>query len=87
MGLAATLGTIVIHGFVVHTVVMTVRRNLQRGVLGMRIWVNLAFGAASTSVSIVVRNLKHHPAATAAQARPIAHHHPRRLHDQRRVKR
>jgi hypothetical protein len=42
-GLAPTLGTIVIHGFVVHTIVMTVRQNLQRGVLGMRIWVNLTF--------------------------------------------
>jgi hypothetical protein len=48
VGLAATFGTIVIHGFVVHAIVMTVRRNLQRGVLGVRIWVNLTFimGAA-----------------------------------------
>ena len=30
VGLAATLGTIVIHGFVVHTIVMTLRSNLQR---------------------------------------------------------
>jgi hypothetical protein len=37
VGLAATLGTIVIHGFVVHTIVMTLRSNLQRGVLGVRI--------------------------------------------------
>ena len=36
MGLAATLGTIVIHGFAVHTIIMTLRRNLQRGVLGPR---------------------------------------------------
>jgi len=43
VGLAATLGTIVIHGFVVHTIVMALRRNLQRGVLGVRIWVNLTF--------------------------------------------
>jgi hypothetical protein len=43
VGLAATLGTIVIHGFVVHTIVMNLRRNLQRGVLGARVWVNLTF--------------------------------------------
>ena len=34
VGLAATLGTIVIHGLVVHTIIMTLRRDLQRGVLG-----------------------------------------------------
>ena len=43
VGLAATLGTIVIHGFVVHTIVMTLRRNLQRGVLGVRLWMNMTF--------------------------------------------
>jgi hypothetical protein len=41
VGLGATLGTIVIHGFVVHTIVMTLRSNLQRGVLRVRIWVNM----------------------------------------------
>jgi hypothetical protein len=41
VGLAATLGTIVIHGFVLHTIVMTLRRDLKRGVLGARIWVNM----------------------------------------------
>jgi hypothetical protein len=41
VGLAAAFGTIVMHGLVVHTIVMTVRHNLQRGVLGARIWVNL----------------------------------------------
>jgi hypothetical protein len=43
VGLAATLGTIVIHGFGVHIIVMTLRSNLQRGVLGVRIWVNMTF--------------------------------------------
>src|ERR1700721_1688746 len=43
VGLAATFGTIVIHGFVVHAIVMTGRHNLQRGVLGVRVWVNLTF--------------------------------------------
>jgi hypothetical protein len=53
VGLAATLGTIVIHGFVVHTIVMTVRRNLQRGVLGMRIWMNLTFVMGATLLALV----------------------------------
>jgi hypothetical protein len=43
VGLAATLGTIVIHGLVLHTIIMTLRRDLQRGVLGTRVWVNLTF--------------------------------------------
>jgi hypothetical protein len=43
VGLAATLGTIVIHGFAVHTIITTLRRNLQRGVLGPGIWVNMIF--------------------------------------------
>jgi carbon starvation protein CstA len=43
VGLAATLGTIVIHGYVFHTIVMNLHNNLQRGVLGARLWVNLAF--------------------------------------------
>ena len=52
VGLAATLGTIVIHGFVVHTIVMTVRQNLRRGVLGMRIWVNLTFVMGATLLAL-----------------------------------
>jgi hypothetical protein len=52
VGLAATLGTIVIHGFVVHTIVMTLRRNLQRGVLGMRIWLNLTFVMSATLLAL-----------------------------------
>ena len=43
VGLAATLGTIVIHGFVLHTIVINLRRDLQHGVLGARVWVNLTF--------------------------------------------
>ena len=50
---AATLGTIVIHGFVVHTIVMALRRNLQRGVLGMRIWVNMTFVMSATLLALV----------------------------------
>ena len=53
VGLAATLGTIVIHGFVVHTIIMTLRRNLQRGVLGARIWVNLTFVMGATLLALI----------------------------------
>ena len=52
VGLAATLGTILIHGFVVHTIVMTLRHNLQRGVLGMRIWLNLTFVMSATLIAL-----------------------------------
>ena len=52
VGLAATLGTIVIHGFVVHTIVMALRRNLQRGVLGARLWVNLTFVMGATLLAL-----------------------------------
>jgi hypothetical protein len=52
VGLAATFGTIVIHGFVVHTIVMTLRRNLKRGVLGMRIWVNMTFVVTATLLAL-----------------------------------
>jgi hypothetical protein len=53
VGFALTLGTIVIHGFVVHTIVMTLRRNLQRGVLGVRIWVNLTFVMSATLLALI----------------------------------
>jgi hypothetical protein len=53
VGLAATLGTIVIHGFVVHAIVMALRRNLQRGVLGLRIWLNLTFVMSATLLALV----------------------------------
>jgi hypothetical protein len=52
VGLAATLGTILIHGFVVHTIVMTLRRNLERGVLGVRIWLNLTFVMSATLIAL-----------------------------------
>jgi hypothetical protein len=48
VALAATLGTLVVHGLVVHTIIMTLRRDLQRGVLGERIWVNLRFIMGAT---------------------------------------
>ena len=52
VGLAATLGTMVIHGFVVHTIVMTLRRDLKRGVVGPRIWVNLTFVMGAALVAL-----------------------------------
>lgn len=52
VGLAATLGTIVIHAFVVHAIIMTVRRNLQRGVLGVRVWVNVTFLFGATLLAL-----------------------------------
>jgi hypothetical protein len=52
VGLAATLGTMAIHGLVVHTIVMTLRRNLQRRVLGVRLWVNLTFIMGATLLAL-----------------------------------
>jgi hypothetical protein len=52
VGFAATLGTIVIHGFVVHTIVITLRRNLLRGVLGVRLWANLSFIMSATLLAL-----------------------------------
>jgi len=52
VGLAATFGTIVIHGFVVHSIVMPLRRNLQRGKLGVWIWVNLTFLMGATLLAL-----------------------------------
>jgi hypothetical protein len=52
VGLAATFGTIVIHGFVVHAIVMTLRRDLKRGVLGSRLSVNLVFIMGATLLAL-----------------------------------
>ncbi len=52
VALAATFGTVVIHGFVVHTIIVTLRSNLQRGVLGARIWVNLTFIMGATLLAL-----------------------------------
>ena len=52
VGLAATFGTLVIHGVVVHTIVITLRRDLHRGVLGARLWVNLTFIMAVTLLAL-----------------------------------
>jgi hypothetical protein len=52
VGLAATFGTLVIHGVVVHTIVITLRRDLHRGVLGAGLWVNLTFIMAVTLLAL-----------------------------------
>jgi hypothetical protein len=52
VGLAATLVTIVVHGFVVHAIVMTLRSNLKRGVLGVRLSVNLIFIIGATLLAL-----------------------------------
>jgi hypothetical protein len=43
VGLAATVATIAIHGVIFHTIIMSLRRNLKSGLLGMRLWVNMTF--------------------------------------------
>jgi|SRR5579863_2099507 hypothetical protein len=48
VALAATFGTLAIHGLVVHTIIMSLRRDLKRGVLGGRLWVNLTFIMGAT---------------------------------------
>jgi hypothetical protein len=52
VGLAATFGTLMIHGVVVHAIVVNLRRDLRRGVLGMRTWVNLTFIIAVTLLAL-----------------------------------
>ena len=52
VGLAASVGTMAVHGVVVHAIVMTLRRNLQRRVLGLRVWVNLTFVMAATLLAL-----------------------------------
>ncbi len=52
VGLAATVATIAIHGVVLHTIIMRLRRNLQLGRLGARIWLNLTFIMAVTLLAL-----------------------------------
>jgi hypothetical protein len=52
VGFAATLGTFAVHGFVVHTIVINLRRDLQRRVLGARLWVNLTFVMGATLLAL-----------------------------------
>ncbi len=52
VALAATAATIVIHGVVLHTIVMSLRRDLKRGLLGARIWVNMTFIMAAVLIAL-----------------------------------
>jgi hypothetical protein len=53
VALAATLGTMVIHGLVVHAIITTLHRDLDRGRLGGRLWVNLIFVGGSSLFAFV----------------------------------
>jgi Ion channel len=52
VGLAATLGTIVIHGFVIHTVVTQLHRDLQRGSVGVLRSQNWSFIGATIMIAL-----------------------------------
>jgi hypothetical protein len=52
VGLAATVATIAIHAIVFHTIIMSLRRDLKRGLLGARIWVNLTFLMATILLAL-----------------------------------
>ena len=42
----------VIHGLVVHTIIMEMRRDLQRARLGVRLWVNMTFVTGTTLLAL-----------------------------------
>jgi hypothetical protein len=52
VGLVATIATIAIHGVVLHAIVMSLRRDLKRGLLGARIWVNMSFVMAAVLLAL-----------------------------------
>jgi hypothetical protein len=52
VGFATTLGTMVIHGLAVHAIIMEMRRDLLRGWLGARLWVNLIFVTGTTLLAL-----------------------------------
>jgi hypothetical protein len=52
VGLAATIATIAIHGVVFHIIVIGLRRDLKRGRLGMRLWVNMTFTMATILLAL-----------------------------------
>jgi hypothetical protein len=52
VGLAATVGTIAIHGVVVHAIIMSLRRDLKRGLVGVRTWMNLTFITAAILLAL-----------------------------------
>jgi hypothetical protein len=52
VGLAATVTTITIHGAILHTIVITFRRDLKRGLLGARTWANSTFIFATILIAL-----------------------------------
>ena len=52
VGLAATVATIAIHGVVLHAIIVSLRRDLKRGVLGVRTWMNLTFIMATILLAL-----------------------------------
>ena len=52
VGLAATIATIAIHGVVLHAIVASLRRDLKRGRLGARTWVNMSFIMAAILLAL-----------------------------------
>src|SRR5579871_693901 len=52
VGLLATIATIAIHGVVLHAIVMSLRHDLKRGVLGGRIFLNLTFVMATVMLAL-----------------------------------
>src|SRR5271155_2791829 len=52
VGLAATVVTIAIPGVVVHAIIMSLRRDLKRGLVGVRTWMNLTFIIAAVLLAL-----------------------------------
>jgi hypothetical protein len=52
IGLPAISGTILIHGLVVHNIIIAMSRDLKSGRIGERIWVNLTFIGCTTLFSL-----------------------------------
>jgi hypothetical protein len=52
VGLAATVATIAIHGVVLHAIVVSLRRDLKRGLVGVRTWINLTFIMAAILLAL-----------------------------------
>jgi hypothetical protein len=52
VGLAATVATIAIHGAIFHAIIINLRRDLKRGLLGARTWVNMTFVLATILLAL-----------------------------------
>ena len=52
VGVAATVATIAIHALTFHIIVVSLRRDLKRGRLGARTWVNMTFTMATILLAL-----------------------------------